>query len=145
MKYKIPEYEAQLKASHPILQELCRWLDWWTWENLRKEITITCVSRSRAESVAIYKGQINPATGKNYEPHEVPASPHESVPCRAADIRSRDFTDDDCARIVEAINKQWTYDHKQPNRRCCVYHKVGNSVIHFHLQVHPNTVQGGKV
>lgn len=56
---------------------------------------------------------------------------------RGLDLRSTTFKMP--LVVCDEINKAWSYDHKRPDKMCCVHHNVGRG-IHFHLQVHPNTV-----
>lgn len=57
---------------------------------------------------------------------------------RGLDLRS--WTFEDPLAVCDAINEAWSYDPKRPNKKCCVYHDIGRG-IHFHLQVHPNTIK----
>ena len=140
IKFKTPKLEEQLKRADKILQELVKWVHDYCLNKYGKDTTLTEVTRTRDETVKIYIRQINPKTGKLYTPDEVPSSTHETIPCRAADKRSLEYTSTECLNIVYVINATWIYDPDRPNLKCCVYHKVGDDASHFHLQVHPNTV-----
>lgn len=139
MKFKAPEMAEQLERSDHRLKWVLDWLDTYVKEKYGAEITVTCVERSRKETLLAYASAINPLTGQCYEPDDVPFSPHESRPCRAADVRSRDFTVGQCKEIEGALNKEWRYDMTRPNKRACIYHDVAGP--HFHVQCHPKTVR----
>lgn len=134
MKFKYPHLAKQLDNCYPTLRYMLEWLDAKTKEKYGREITITCLQRTRAETLAIYAGQVNPATGRNYEPADVPLSCHETTPCRAADIRARDFTPEQCEEIRKMLIDAWVYGYKRPAKQVCVLHKIGDGAIHFHVQ-----------
>ena len=139
IKFKEPELEAQLNRADPKLQKLIKYVHDYCLEKYKKDTIITEVERTREETIRIYIRQINPKTGKPYTPDEVAVSTHEARPCRAADIRSNNFTDDECLAIQYAINSTWIYDPDRLNIKCCKYH--GGTAMHFHLQVHTKTVE----
>ena len=65
-----------------------------------------------------------------------------TIPCRHRDFRSWIY--EDPQKVVDDINKNWTYDPKRPEYMCAVLHDVGEG-IHIHTQVHDNTLYvGGK-
>lgn len=86
-----------------------------------------------------------------------------TIPCRHLDIRSRIY--DDPEKVVEDINRHWTYDHKRTHLKCALYHakcaecgennlhthrkmceKCGADIAafwHIHLQTHDNTMYLG--
>ena len=64
------------------------------------------------------------------------ASTHSTDPVRAFDLRSRIY--DDPEKIVDDVNKHWTYDPDRPQMKCAIYHDTGRG-IHLHFQVHNNT------
>lgn len=68
--------------------------------------------------------------------HDKDSGIHSTIPCRANDIRSRDFEDPQI--VCDDINKHWVYDLKRPHLKCAKYHDVGYGV-HIHLQVHKRT------
>lgn len=59
-----------------------------------------------------------------------------TVPCRHLDIRSWIYPD--AQKVADDINEHWHYDPKRPEKKCAVFHDVGQGV-HIHLQVHNNT------
>lgn len=65
---------------------------------------------------------------------------HATDPIRAFDIRSINF--EDPKYIAEEINRSWIYDPKRPDMKVALLHDVGLG-IHFHIQVHPNTIFEG--
>ena len=139
IKFKKPELKQQLNRADPKLQKLVKWVHDLCFEKYKKDTIITEVERTREETIRIYIRQINPETGKLYTPDEVKASTHETKPCRAADKRSSAYTNDECLAIQYAINSTWIYDPDRLNIKCCKYH--GGTALHFHLQVHPKTVE----
>lgn len=139
MKYKTPELKDQLNRCHKKLISLLLWIDSYCEDKFNKEVTITGVERTRQESIDIYVKQINKKTGKLYLPEEVAISPHETKPCRALDLRSFDFTPDQCLNIQYAVNTNWVYDPDRLDKKCVLYHKVGASAFHLHLQVTDKT------
>ena len=139
IKFKEPELEKQFNNADTKLQKLIKWVHDYCLEKHKVHVTITEVERTREDTVRIYIRQINPKTGKNYTPDEVAVSTHEANPCRAVDIRSSNFTDDECLAIQYHTNSNWIYDPDRLNMKCCKYH--GGTAMHFHLQVHPKTVE----
>jgi len=66
---------------------------------------------------------------------------HGTTPCRGADIRSWTFKVPGPRAVCKQINALWSYNYKNPNKRCAIYHKVAHGAYHIHLQVHPNTTR----
>ena len=65
---------------------------------------------------------------------------HGTDPCRALDIRSWDHAEPGAIR--DMINKFWQYDPERPGQyKVCKYHKTEDGELHFHIQVHDNTVK----
>jgi len=141
MKFKVSELGNQFKNVHPILHNLVVWVDDYCLNKFKKEITITEIERTHEDSVRLYSSQINTKTKEFYKPDEVPVSVHEVKPCRGVDIRASDFSGVDCLTIQYVINSAWFYDPDRINLKCCLYHKVGNDGVHFHLQVCDKTVE----
>lgn len=140
MQFKKPEMEKQLKHSHPILQKLVKDVDKYCRENFLKEIMVTAVARTREDSIRLYSKEINPKTNKPYFPPDVPISVHEVRPCRGLDIRSFDFTSNQRIAIKYYVNSHYLYNPEKVEKRCCLYHKTGDSSFHFHLQVSDKTL-----
>lgn len=65
---------------------------------------------------------------------------HATNPLRAFDIRSRNF--DYPSYIEEEINRNWTYDPLRYYMKVALLHDIGQG-MHFHIQVHPNTILEG--
>lgn len=141
MKFKTPELENQLNRCHKKLFSLLSWVDRYCEDKFNKDITITGVERSHQESIDIYVKQINPKTGKLFLPEEVAISPHETKPCRAIDLRSSDFTSDQCLHIQYAVNTNWIYDPDRLEKKCVLYHCIAGNAYHLHLQVTDKTVE----
>lgn len=139
MKFKADNLAVEFDAAYYKLKWILTWLDAWAKEHCGKEITLTCVRRTRKETLACYAGVVNPVTKEPYRPDEVPPSCHETDPCRAADVRSTDFTEEQCVKIVDTINREWVYDLTRPNKAVCVYHDVAGA--HFHIQAHLRTMR----
>lgn len=62
---------------------------------------------------------------------------HGTLPLRGFDLRSYVF--DNPEKICDDINTCFKYDPERPDKKCAIYHDVGNG-IHLHLQCHPNTI-----
>jgi len=62
---------------------------------------------------------------------------HGLITLRALDLRSWIY--DDPQKVVDYVNNRWIYDPTRPEMMCCVYHDSGQG-DHFHIQVHPYTV-----
>ena len=65
---------------------------------------------------------------------------HSTDPVRAVDIRSHCYDGDKAHEIMNEINAKWEYDSNRPHMKCAIIHDVGKGV-HFHIQVHPNTIR----
>ena len=139
IKFKEPKLETELKTVHPELLKLITWVSYWVFNKWQKDVIITGLGRTRAESIALYIHQLNPKTGKLYTPDEVEVSVHEVKPCRGADLRSSEYSHDDCLSLQYAINTNWIYDTDRIEKKCCKYHSVGKNVFHFHLQCSDKT------
>lgn len=63
---------------------------------------------------------------------------HGTIPVRAIDLRSWIYISPQ--EVADRINEVWQYDPTRPNMECCVYHDSGSGP-HFHIQVHPKTIQ----
>jgi len=63
---------------------------------------------------------------------------HSTYPLRAVDLRSSIYPQPDM--VADEINRVWTYDPSRPQYQVCVYHDVGMG-MHFHIQVHKNTMR----
>ena len=66
-------------------------------------------------------------------------SVHNTIPLRGIDLRSTGKFEGIETEIEDAINTTWLYDPKRPHKRVCTWHDAGSG-LHFHIQVHPNTV-----
>ena len=104
-------------AKHPALIELNWWLEG------RVEVIITSAYRK-------------------YYIHTKDSGIHTVLPIRAEDLRSWIFKNPH--KIEKLINDNWIYDPKRPKLKCCVLHDSGQGV-HFHIQVHDNTVRSKNV
>lgn len=63
---------------------------------------------------------------------------HGQLPLRAMDLRCRSYSQG--AAIEEYVNDTWIYDPNRSTKKCCIIHDTGHG-LHFHFQVHPNTVR----
>lgn len=63
---------------------------------------------------------------------------HGQLPLRAMDLRCRGY--DFGAPIEKWVNENWIYDLARSTKKCCIIHDTGGG-LHFHFQVHPNTVR----
>lgn len=67
---------------------------------------------------------------------------HGTWPVRANDLRTWCYVEENKAKgIEEAINDRWAYDPNRPGMNVAWIHQNRNAQgVHFHIQVHPNTV-----
>jgi len=63
---------------------------------------------------------------------------------RAIDLTEWVYTKDQAQAIETWINKNWIYDPGRPWLKVARLHKVKGGVLHFHIQVHPNTIKRGE-
>ena len=64
---------------------------------------------------------------------------HETTPLRANDKRSYIYAAP-TNLMVREVNDNWQYDPSRPWLNVCMAHDTGSG-IHFHTQVHDNTVK----
>ena len=57
---------------------------------------------------------------------------HGQIPCRAVDLRSRNYTNP--RGLEDHINVAWQYDPVRPDLSVCLLHNIGSG-MHFHIQV----------
>jgi len=68
---------------------------------------------------------------------------HGVFPVRAIDLRTWCYPAGIPEAIVEEVNDEWEYDPKRPGQyKVAQIHNVGQG-IHFHIQVHHNTIRRG--
>ena len=79
---------------------------------------------------------------EGYRKKRHPNDLHGEIPVRAVDLRSRIYAVPDL--VAEKINNEWVYDPERPEMKVCVYHDTGEG-LHFHIQVHPNTMRKGNL
>jgi hypothetical protein len=140
MESKTEAIRKGFSNPHPMLKAVYFWLDGYIKGKFNKTALMTESKRTVEDRYQIYKDAINPKTGKNYTRDEITSDIHDTNPLRAFDIRSWMFSVDECEEIRDRVNEEFTYDPTRPDKKVCVYHGVGKNAIHFHLQVHPNTV-----
>lgn len=140
MEFKTDKIKQGFSNPHPMLKIIYSWLDGYIKGKFGKTALMTESKRTVEDRYQIYKDEINPKTGKNYTRKDINSDIHDSNPLRAFDIRSWMFTLDECEEIRDAVNEEFTYDPTRPEKKVCVYHGVGRNAMHFHIQVHPNTV-----
>jgi len=69
-----------------------------------------------------------------------PGDLHAMEPLRAIDLRHRFYNDPES--VAKAVNEKFQYDPGRPGKLVAFVHKNRNSKgIHFHIQVHDNTVE----
>ncbi len=67
---------------------------------------------------------------------------HGTDPVRALDLREWCYHLGVAKEIEADINSKWQYDLSRPEKKCAWIHKNRKTNgIHFHIQVHPNTVR----
>ncbi len=76
----------------------------------------------------------DPSEQASVNPSMVGKSAHGTLPIRANDLRTRDFSAEEVKKAVARINKTWLYDFKREHLKCAVLEHN-----HVHLQVHSNT------
>jgi hypothetical protein len=106
------------------LKSIMAILDQFTNMEFGKDIMLTDLMRTKAEQDEIYKD--NP----RYKERSW-NSVHQYG--RGADIRSRDFTQDQLNTIKNFLNC-FKYDKNRPNKNTCTIHDVGSG-MHVHTQV----------
>jgi hypothetical protein len=66
---------------------------------------------------------------------------HGTNPVRAIDISEWVYNDGQAQDIEKWINNRWVYDPDRTRMKVAVLHKVRGGVLHFHIQVHQNTIR----
>jgi len=129
MKFKSDEVKKRWDESikHPKLLPLLVDVQGFYEHLYHKEPVMTEASRTREETIAIYKDKA------------APMSPHEMIPLRAFDMRSSILSEAENKQLEGIINKRWEYDASRPDKKCCMYHRVGDNAYHLHFQVCDNT------
>jgi hypothetical protein len=118
IRYKFPEYEAQLARSEPLLREVVAYLDsFWS-----GDVVLTCVERDAKTRVI---SAASPPAG---------FSPHEARPCRAGDVRTSTLAPIQVLMGANAINAKWEYDPARPAKKVALIEDD-----HLHVQVHAAT------
>lgn len=135
MKFKTPEIQRRWVEGHihGKLQTLAADVER-ELAAMHVEPVMTESSRTRAETCALYNDP------------KAPVSPHETVPLRAFDLRSRDdkgVAFDWVSELVRIINIRWQYDPARPAKNCAMYHDIGRG-NHLHFQVCDATIMRGK-
>mgnify|MGYP001604808787 CR=1 FL=1 len=137
MKFDPETIASQLSRIDPrlraILYEVDRYLS-----TEGSQLTVTHLERSQFQQNAFYQDRIDNGffvviDGMKYysEDHQVPTiSVHQTVPCRGADVRSRDLPPPLREFIVSYVNKWWPY----PGHHAALKHNVGLG-DHIHIQV----------
>ncbi len=64
---------------------------------------------------------------------------HSTAPVRAIDLREWCYPEFKAQAIKNEINNKWEYDHKRPDMKVAIIHKVEGGTYHFHIQVHHKT------
>jgi hypothetical protein len=64
---------------------------------------------------------------------------HGTQPVRAIDLSHWVYDSDTAAKLSNEINNAWIYDPDRPKMLVCLVHKVGNGVLHMHIQTGPKT------
>ncbi len=64
---------------------------------------------------------------------------HGTQPVRAIDLSYWVYEPEAANRISNEINRAWVYDPSRPKMLVSLVHKVGNGVVHFHIQVSSKT------
>ena len=141
MESKSEKIKQGFSNPHAMLLQAYLWLDGYIEGKFGKPGVMTESKRTVEDRYQIYKDEINPKTGKNYTREEITGDIHDTNPLRAFDTRTWDFTTAECWHMRDKMNNAFTYDPKRPEKKVCVYHKVGNNAPHFHVQVHPNTTR----
>lgn len=120
------EHEALEKANNDLyflLDDLSRFL----WAEFEQELVITMINRTQDEQDEIYAGTVR-SDGRSYDDRPW-TSPHQYN--HAADIRSRDFTEEQIQQIEDYLNAK--YNQHNYYRWTAKNHTVGHG-WHFHIQ-----------
>lgn len=111
---------AKLGINNPKLLNIITLLDHYTILQLKKEITITDVFRTKEEFDSLYS-----ATPAENRPKD---SPH--CHWNAVDIRSSDFTSEEIKDMLQFLN---TFKNSN-GKPVAIYHAISGNVNHFHVQ-----------
>ncbi len=133
LQFKTPLIEQQwavaVKAGLPIVKIVEYFVEL-SINDLKKEPIMTCFLRTQAEEDALYPNQ----KGK--------VSLHDPLYKRAADMRTKMYTDEEIQYLKDKINERFEYDPTRPGKfQCALAHKIDTSAYHFHLQCHPRTAE----
>lgn len=111
----------ELQSRNPHLFSLLDELNIWVSNNLRKDIVITHLYRTKAEHDALY-AQTPPEKRPKLSPHTL---------WQAADIRSKGFTDQEIGAIVKFITNRF----KNPSGKPTAFaHAIAGGAFHVHIQ-----------
>lgn len=111
-----------LQQHNPKLANTLTLLSNFTRLEFKKDITLTSVFRTQAEHDALYAN-----TPEDKRPK---SSPH--MFWKAADIRSKDFSDAEIKRMLTFLNC-FTYTSGQ-GKPVALYHTIAGNTFHFHIQ-----------
>ncbi len=136
--FKIKRLEKEFERADPRLRAILFEFAFLVKNRFKKKLLITHIERTQKEQNVLYKERITQGffvwvnDGKFYsEDRKKPTlSPHQSRPCRAVDLRSRDFTDEEIFKMKKHLDFWFPYGGGRPTFLC---HK--NSEEHIHLQV----------
>jgi protein tyrosine phosphatase len=124
MKYKSDRIRTefgQLPYKNMPLFDIITRLDSYAQDTFNKEITLTCILRTKEENDALYA-----STPPEQRPK---ATPH--VFWGACDLRSSTFSDDEIASLVAWLNSSF----KNPSKaKVAIYHCIAGNAPHFHIQ-----------
>ncbi len=124
---------GQFQNIHIILRNLFEDLYEFINNNIRKDVIITEIYRTNEDHKKLLL--------KNNIPYY--ATPHNSLPIRAMDLRSWIYTGDEIKAIELQVKKNWQYAENS-KYECFKYHEIGDGAYHLHLQVSDDT-KGAKV
>ena len=118
-----------LKKKNPELYEMAIDFTAYVREEFDKDVVLTCILRSDAEQLSIYRGMKN-SKGVRFEDKPW-KSPHQFW--HALDLRSKIYTYQERKKMVKWWNERGSKDDNYYKWTAKV-HKVGEGALHFHVQ-----------
>jgi len=114
---------TQLASKNTVLYDMLIDINEFANREFGKGVLITMIYRKQSEQDYLYRNSAKYAKRKFKSPHQF---------WHAVDLRSRTFTAEEIARMVEYIN--YEYDDVNYYKFSADYHEVGKNGLHFHLQ-----------
>lgn len=124
---KLKKELLQLKIENKDLLKLILNLYHWVDINLKKDVIITMIYRTKEQQDIIYKNTKRGDREYNKNPWK---SPHQFW--TAIDIRSKIYTKEEQKKIVNYLNNK--YNNTNYYKWTSKVHEINNFGMHFHIQ-----------